>query len=287
MELPEFKDKKLLQQALTHSSYAKENGVSDNERLEFLGDSIIEFVVRDLLFTKYPMMDEGEMSKRSDLIVDQAQLASIAVSLGLPDLLRLGSGSKTEKDNPSVQADAFEALIGAYYLDAEIIAVCDYAKMIFRPLVNRALDLSPTDSVSAFQEYVQANFGGQLPEYRELSVIGPDHAKTFEIAVYINHERYGVGQGHSKKEARKQAASNALYHLQPDPVSKLQEYAQARFGQRPEYREVSITTSLPNQSFEIEVYLHDQCYGVGEGRSKKEARKQAALAALHYLKIKK
>lgn len=286
MDLPNFKDEKLFQKALTHSSYAKEYGVPDNERLEFLGDSIIEFVVRDLLFIKYPTMDEGEMSKRSDLIVDQSQLAAISVKLGLPRQLRLGSGSQAERENPSVQSDAFEALIGAYYLDAGIIAVCEYAKTIFRPLVNRALDLAPTDPVSALQEYVQANFGGQLPEYRELSAIGPDHAKTFEIAVYINQECYGTGQGNSKKEARKQAASNALYRLQPDPVSKLQEYAQAHFGQLPEYRDVSLQGNPPHQIFAIEVLIQGKGYGLGEGKNKKEARKQAALAALCHFKIK-
>lgn len=286
MKLPKFKDHKLLQQALTHSSYAKENGTLDNERLEFLGDSIIEFVVRDLLFSQYPNMDEGEMSKRGDLMVDQTQLAAISVELGLPALLRLGSGAQHECNNPSVQSDAFEALIGAYYLDSGILAVCDYAKSIFRPLVNRAMDLAPTDPVSAFQEYVQAHFG-HLPDYRELSATGPDHAKTFEIAVYINHERYGIGRGNSKKEARKQAALDALNRLQPDPVSKLQEYAQRHFGQLPDYRELSTTGSAPNQTFEIGVYINHECYGVGKGKSKKEARKQSALDALHRLKIRK
>ena len=283
MNLPNFKNKKLLQQALTHSSYARENGTIDNERLEFLGDSIIEFVVRTLLFTQYPKMDEGEMSKRSDLIVDQSQLADLSVKLGLPERLRLGSGSQQERDNPSVQSDAFEALIGAYFLDSGINAVYDYAQALFSPLIIQSLSLTPTDPVSAFQEYVQANFGGQLPDYRGLSAVGPDHAKTFEIAVYIGHEQYGIGRGNSKKEARKQAALAALNHLQPDPVSKLQECVQARFGQPPDYRELSTVGSAPNQTFEIGVYIKGQCRGVGQGRSKKDARKQAALNALSRL----
>ena len=212
MKLPDFKDKKLLQQALTHSSYAKENGTADSERLEFLGDSIIEFVVRDLLFEKYPAMEEGEMSKRCDQLVDQTQLAAIAVAMGLPDLLRLGKGAQHERDNPSVQSDALEALMGAYRLDAGIQAVYDYAKAIFSPLVNRVMELPPTDPVSAFQEYVQANFG-QLPEYRELNATGPDNARIYEIGVYVNGQGYGVGQGRSKKDARKQAALNALSRL--------------------------------------------------------------------------
>lgn len=213
MELPNFNNEKLFQQAVTHSSYAREKGTADNERLEFLGDSIIEFVVRTLLFTQYPHMDEGEMSKRSDLIVDQSQLAALAVDLGLPNHLRLGSGSQQERDNPSVQSDAFEALIGAYFLDSGINAAYDYVQVLFSPLIFKTLHLTPTDPVSAFQEYVQANFGGQLPDYRELSAVGPDHAKTFEIAVYVNDQCRAVGQGRSKREARKQAALNALRQL--------------------------------------------------------------------------
>lgn len=215
MKLPEFKHEKILQQALTHSSYARENRTTDNERLEFLGDSIIEFVVRDLLFETYPTMDEGEMSKRCDQLVDQSQLAALAVNLGIPDLLRLGYGAQHERNNPSVQSDAFEALIGAYRLDAGIQAAYDYAKAIFSPLVDRVMTLPPTDSVSAFQEFVQATFGG-LPEYRELSATGPDNAKTFELGVYVNGQCCGVGQGRSKKEARKQAAWAALQRLRND-----------------------------------------------------------------------
>ncbi|MEY3300004.1 MAG: hypothetical protein RLZZ597_3264 [Cyanobacteriota bacterium] len=212
MKLPEFKNKKLLQQALTHSSYARENRTADNERLEFLGDSIIEFVVRDLLFAKYPTIDEGEMSKRCDQLVDQSQLAALAVALGLPALLRLGHGAQHERNNPSVQSDAFEALMGAYRLDAGIQAVYDYAEAMFSPLVNRVMKLPPTDPVSTLQEFAQAN-AWPLPEYRELSATGPDNAKTFEIGVYVNGQCCGVGEGRSKKEARKQAAWAALQQV--------------------------------------------------------------------------
>jgi ribonuclease-3 len=212
MNIPDFENQTLLQQALTHRSYARENGTDDNERLEFLGDSIIEFVVRDLLFENYPTMDEGEMSKRCDQLVDEGQLAAIAVAVGLPERLRLGHGAQHERSNASVQSDAFEALIGAYRLDAGIQATYAYVQAIFGPLVNQVMALPPTDPVSTLQEFVQAHFGG-LPEYRELSATGPDNAKIFEIGVYINGQGYGVGQGRRKKDARKQAALEALRHF--------------------------------------------------------------------------
>lgn len=224
MTFPNFKNKTLLQQALTHSSYAREYGTDDNERLEFLGDSIIEFVVRTLLFTQYPMLDEGDLSKRSFRIVDQTQLAAMAVMIGLPNRLRLGSGAQHERHNPSVQSDAFEALMGAYYLDAGVVAAYDYIQSLFRPLVDQAMTLDPTDPVTALQEYVQAHFGGQLPDYRQLSVSGPDHAKTFEMAVFINHKCWGIGRGSRKKEARKYAAVEALNSLKSNPNPPLEEW---------------------------------------------------------------
>jgi ribonuclease III len=211
MKLPNFQNEAWLRQALTHSTYVNEhpNEGPDNERLEFLGDSILEFGVRDLMFSRYPTMTEGNMSKLIDRLVDESCLASLAVQLGIPELLRLGSGSQYERDNPGVQADAFEAIIGAYRLDSDIQSAYDYVTRIFKPLVEQALELPPTDPVSALQEVVQAS-SKQLPEYRVVSATGPDHAKTFEIAVYIEGQHYGTGCGSSKKEARKNAAMAAL-----------------------------------------------------------------------------
>ncbi|HIK44594.1 MAG TPA: ribonuclease III [Leptolyngbyaceae cyanobacterium M65_K2018_010] len=216
MQLPNFKNQDLLQQALTHSSYVYENPQAgpDNERLEFLGDSVLEFVVRDLLFARYPDMAEGEMSKRCDRLVNQTSLAEIAVQLNLPSSLRLGSGAQAERHNPSVQADAFEALIGAYRLDAGLNPVYDYVAAIFAPLVAQVIALPPTDPVSALQEWVHGHIGPDAPEYRELREAGPDHGKTFEVAVCLGGKVYGKGQGRSKKEARKNAASQALINLQ-------------------------------------------------------------------------
>ncbi len=215
MKLPDFSNKALLLQALTHSTYVYEhpNEGPDNERLEFLGDSIIEFVVRDLMFARYPSMDEGEMSKRVDRLVEEASLASISIQLGIPPMLRLGSGAQHERDNPGVQADAFEAVIGAYRLDSGIEAAYEYAASIFTSLVEKALELKPTDPTSEFQEYVHAKISPSPPGYKVISATGPDHAKTYEIAVCVGERVYGVGKGNSKKEARRNAAQDALKRL--------------------------------------------------------------------------
>ncbi|MGG6238203.1 ribonuclease III [Nodosilinea sp. AN01ver1] len=219
MDLPTFKNPALLRQALTHSSYAnehpdehpKEN--SHYERLEFLGDSILEFVVRDLLFAQYPAMSEGKMSQRADQLVDESRLAALAVELGIPAQMRLGAGAQHERHNPSVQADMFEAVIGAYRLDAGIAAALSYVESIFGPLVDRVVDLPAIDPVSEFQEYVHAYLGPQPPEYRDRGDTGPSHAKEFTVEVVVGETSYGIGQGRSKKEARKNAAIDALRRL--------------------------------------------------------------------------
>jgi ribonuclease-3 len=217
MPLPNFQNPALLNQALTHSTYAYEHLEEkdfDYERLEFLGDSIIELVVRDLLFSRYPKMTEGEMSKRGDRLVGKFFLASLSVQLGIPPMLRLGSGAQHERENPSVQADAFEAVVGAYRLDAGLDAAYKYVASIFKPLVDMALDFRATDPVSEFQEYVQAHIeSSTLPEYRLQEAFGPDHAKEFAVEVYVGETSYGTGQGRSKKEARKNAAIDALRKL--------------------------------------------------------------------------
>lgn len=219
--LPEFQNPALLQQALTHSSYLHDypNAGPDYERLEFLGDSVLEFVVRDLMFDRFPNMSEGEMSKRCDGLVDESSLAAMAVALGLPAKLRLGAGARHERHNPSVQADAFEALIGAYRLDAGLELVYAFVAAIFAPLVDQALTLPITNPVSEFQEYVQAHLGPTLPTYRLLREFGPDHNKMFELAVCVGEQIYGVGQGQNKKEARKQAALDALSRLPTDSTA--------------------------------------------------------------------
>ncbi|MGF1520412.1 MAG: ribonuclease III [Nodosilinea sp.] len=217
MDLPTFQNPALLRQALTHSSYANEHPSegSDYERLEFLGDSILEFVVRDLLFARYPQINVGEMSRRGDRLVDEPCLAKLAVDMGIPNHMRLGAGAQHERSNPSVQADMFEAVIGAYRLDSGIAAAYSYVEGIFNPLVKNVLKLQIIDPVTELQEYVQAHMGGVLPGYIEKDRLGPDHAKLFVLEVWVGGTSYGLGQGRSIKEARKNAAIEALRRLKP------------------------------------------------------------------------
>jgi ribonuclease-3 len=215
MDLPSFQNLALLRQALTHSSYANEHPSKgpDYERLEFLGDSILEFVVRDLLFARYPTMTEGDMSKRADGLVDEPRLAQLAVQMDIPEQMHLGAGAQHERHNPGVQADMFEAVIGAYRLDAGMAAAYDFVASIFSPLIDLALELSITDPVTELQEFVQAHWGGTLPSYVEKDRLGPDHAKVFIFEVLVGETSYGTGQGNSIKAARKNAAVEALRRL--------------------------------------------------------------------------
>ncbi|MFZ4639277.1 MAG: ribonuclease III [Nodosilinea sp.] len=214
LPLPAFQNPDLLLQALTHSSYAREHaGVPDYERLEFLGDSIIEFVVRDLLYARHPNATEGELSQRSDRLVDQASLANLAVQLALPNRIRLGAGAQRERHNPSVQADVFEALIGAYRLDRGVEATYGYLVSLFSPLIEQSADVASLDPVSQLQEYVQSQPGLSMPVYQVLEETGPDHAPCFTVAVLIGGQVYGTGSGNSKRIARKRAAAATLKQI--------------------------------------------------------------------------
>ncbi len=210
--IPKFKNEKLLIQAFTHSSYINEhfNAGSHYERLEFLGDSIIEFVVRDLLYEAYPQMNEGEMSKLRIDLVNESRLANIAISMDIPPKLRLGVSALRERYNPRVLADAFEAFIGAYYLDTNIETVYQFAKSIFSPLVDKQSQTEIIDPISEFQQYTHKYISLNSPTYKLLRRVGSDHQPKFEIGVYVGDKLYGVGEGGSKKEAKKKAAMNAL-----------------------------------------------------------------------------
>ncbi|MCL2563968.1 MAG: ribonuclease III [Oscillospiraceae bacterium] len=212
-----FSDKTLLQTALTHSSYANEAKQGKNrcnERLEFLGDSVLGFTVAKYLYKHYPDMPEGKMTKlRAELVCEQT-LVGIADKLGLGVYLYLGRGEEQGggRGRPSILADAVEAIFAAVLLDSDIAQ----AEQIVLGLLGDSLKLEQGGAVqdykTALQELVQQK-SGQVLSYHLLSATGPDHQKTFEAEVRLNDVPVGIGTGRSKKEAEQVAAAVALGQL--------------------------------------------------------------------------
>lgn len=218
-ELPTFQDHELLLRALTHPSYANEHPEdSDNQRLEYLGDCVLGFIVGAMLYEEFPNLKEGELTRQRSILVDEPSLAKLANELKIGEQLRVGKGADLEgiRKSSSVLSDAFEAVIGAYFLDSGIIATQKYVEKIFYPLINSmnmAGEQLKIDTKSVFQQWVFANASNKPPEYRIVDESGFDHAKTFTAEVYVNGKKYGVGLGRSKQEAQKRAAASALRKL--------------------------------------------------------------------------
>ncbi|GAB4506514.1 MAG: ribonuclease III [Anaerolineales bacterium] len=217
----EFRDPALLQQALTHSSYVNENRdtmLADNERLEYLGDAVLDFMVADWLFREYPDLAEGEMTNLRARLVREDTLARLARGIHLGEHLLLGKGEAESggRSRPHNLCAAFEALVGAVYLDADLDVVRAIFKPILAPELERALhDQSARDPKSLLQEWVQARYH-LTPTYETVSEEGPDHAKVFTVQVVLNDRVLGVGTGASKQAAAQQAASAALRRLQAE-----------------------------------------------------------------------
>ena len=214
-----FKDRGLLEHAMTHKSRAAEDvsgGVFDNESLEFLGDAVLGLVVADALFRQYPSYDEGQKSKIKASIVSTQALARQAENIQLGDHLILGRGEEKTggRFKQALLADAYEALIAAIYLDGGI----DAAETFLRRELKAAIDAGASrdfvgqDYKSALQERVQA-LGRPLPEYRIAGEAGPDHRKVFSIEVVVGGEVLGAASGKAKKEAEQEAARLALERL--------------------------------------------------------------------------
>jgi ribonuclease-3 len=223
-KLPTIKDEKLLRQALTHRSYANENPGTgeDNERLEFLGDAVLGFLVGELLYRysneRYPEMSEAELTRLRSKLVDERQLAKFAIQLGIDQLMQLGKGAIKEggRQNPSLLSDTFEAYIAAYFLDSGIEAVRKFVKPLFTEVSDSIVfpqsDANPKsliDSKGQFQQWALAKFV-QNPEYFIIAESGLDHAKEFTVEVRVNCRVYGVGKGRRKQDAEKCAAEVAL-----------------------------------------------------------------------------
>ncbi len=203
-----FRDKSLLRTALTHSSYANENKeeLPFNERLEFLGDAVLQLVVSEKLFTEHPESPEGDMSRIRAALVCEEALDDYAGKINLGKFLYLGKGEEMSggRSRPSILADAFEALIGAVFLDGGIESA---KKFILSFVDERHLPLS--DYKTLLQEIIQQNPGERL-SYEVHSESGPDHDKVFEIWVLLNSNVIGKGKGKSKKRAEQAAAKEAL-----------------------------------------------------------------------------
>ena len=216
-----FRQPRLLREALTHTSYlneAREPGESDNERLEFLGDAVLDLIVSEYLLQAFPGAAEGELSKLRARLVSEKTLSRVAGKLGLGEQLRLGRGeAKTQgRSKPSILADALEAVFAGVYLDGGLAAASQCVKAAFREELA-SCDRSPAtaDFKTDLQEMCQRDFG-MLPQYRTVRATGPDHEKLFEVEILIRGDRYGAGVGKSKKEAEQVAARQALEQLRKD-----------------------------------------------------------------------
>jgi ribonuclease-3 len=214
-----FRDRGLLEHAMTHTSRANEDvsgGVADNESLEFLGDAVLGFVVADLLFREFPRSTEGQKSKIKGSLVSTAALARQAERLALGDHLLLGRGEEKSggRQKQALLADGYEALIAAIYLDGGIDQARSFITREFAPLVAEAREgeIGGSDCKSALQELLQRS-ERSLPEYRLTGTTGPDHRKHFHVAVVIDGEAVAEATGTSKKEAEQEAARLALTRL--------------------------------------------------------------------------
>ena len=211
-----FQNPKLLQSALTHSSYANERtGLgSCNERLEFLGDSILGFTVTEYLYHNYPNMPEGKMTKLRAELVCEPSLVQIANHLNLGEHLNLGKGENQSggRTRPSILADALEAVFAAILLDSGIAQT----QTIILSLLEESLKSGGTNNAKDYkttlQEFVQQKSGQEL-RYQLIAATGPDHQKVFSVEVLLNNIPVGQGEGRSKKEAEQKAAEAALKKL--------------------------------------------------------------------------
>jgi ribonuclease-3 len=213
-----FENQELLYQAFRHPSYVYENndqGIQDNQTLEFLGDSVINLAISHLLMESFPEMKEGELSKCRASLVSENGLYPIACGLRLGDYLLLGKGEERTqgRKKPSILTDAFEALIGAIYLDGGFTGAMRIIAELFRAILTESgLGKAFIDYKTELQEFSQNVFQA-TPEYRIEKEIGPDHNKTFYVTVYIKGDLMGKGKGKSKKEAERTAAQEALAWL--------------------------------------------------------------------------
>jgi len=222
-----FRNPAFLERALTHSSILpelraeqppdQEGPLQNNERLEFLGDSVLQLLASEHLLRVFPEWSEGQLSKSRARIVNAHSLYTTARRLGLGDYLRLGRGEEKTggREKTAILADAFEAVVAAIYLDGGLEAARDVLERVLfaHALEERGARLADSDRKSALQEFLQGR--GQAPaQYRLKRESGPDHQKVFQVEVWVNGDRLAHGEGSTKKEAEQRAAQSALEILQ-------------------------------------------------------------------------
>jgi len=208
-----YADVQLLETALSHSSYANESrgGKQSNERLEFLGDSVLSVVVSDYLYRKQSALPEGDLTKLRSSLVCEKSLCEFAQVIGLGDFILLGRGEENSggRHRPSIQADAFEAVIASIYLDSGIEAARAFILPFIKEKLARPTEPAFVDYKTQLQEIIQQNREERL-SYVLVGSSGPDHNKSFCVEVHLNSNVIGQGEGRSKKEAEQQAARQAL-----------------------------------------------------------------------------
>jgi ribonuclease-3 len=237
------RDLDLLQQALIHSSYLHEHrdlAVGHNERLEFLGDSVVSLAISDALYRRHPDDDEGVLSARRASIVSTAGLARLAHRLELGEYLLLGEGESQRggRKRPALLASAFEALVGALYLDLGYGAASGFVTALAAPELTSDRPLGALKSPkSRLQEYTQ-RLSGERPQYSLVDAVGPDHDKVFRVEVSVGGRVVGVGQGHSRRVAETEAAAHGI-----DALRRTSEETAGGSPNAPELAEFSGTES--------------------------------------------
>lgn len=214
MNLPKLRNSKLFAEAFTHRSYLNEAKlkIASNERLEFLGDSILSFVISNYLYAKYPDFDEGNLTNLRSLMVNTKSLSDIARELNMGQLLKLSKGEEESKgrENATLLENSFEAYIGALFLDQGMDSVIKFLDNALFPKIQELVSKKAfKDPKSLFQEKVQAKKQGS-PAYRVIEETGPAHAKTFKVGVFVDGKKLGEGSGRSKQLAEESAAKVAL-----------------------------------------------------------------------------
>jgi len=217
----QFQDKTLLQRALTHRSYVNENPdyiLEDNERLEFLGDATLDFITAEYLYHRFPEIDEGQLTSLRSALVRTEKLANFSALINLGEYLYLGKGEEESggRKRLPILCGAFEALMGALYLDQGLQAVSHFFIPLIRPEIENILTTkSDKDAKSLFQELAQS-WAKVTPTYYSLAEAGPDHAKEFTVGAYLGDVCYGQGSGPNKQQAAQAAARAALENLQAE-----------------------------------------------------------------------